>query len=169
MTDILKALGLFLAIALVSALCVAGSLRPASADLQFCNQTSSDSYIQEGHHTAHTGLTVHGTITVRKGTCGVVVPGRLTPHSYYLRVVNNHESYGGVSRLCVLNMADFTIAAEDKPGFKCRGNIIPSYYHMTGFKNEAFYLATFMSIPSYGHATMIVTQRKDASIHYLLK
>jgi uncharacterized membrane protein len=120
--------------------------------LQFCNQTTSDSYIQEGHHTAHTGLTVHGTITVKKGTCGVVVPGRLTPHSYYLRVLNNHESYGGDNRLCVLNMADFTIAAEDKPGFKCRDSI-----------------ATFMSIPSYGHSTMIVTQRKDASIHFVLK
>jgi hypothetical protein len=49
-------------------------------------------------------------------------------------------------------MADFTIAAEDKPGFKCRDSI-----------------ATFMSIPSYGHSTMIVTQRKDASIHFVLK
>jgi hypothetical protein len=66
-------------------------------------------------------------------------------------------------------MADFTIAAEDKPGFKCRGNVIPTYYHMAGFKNEPYYLATFMSIASYGHSTMIVTQRKDLSIHYLLK
>jgi uncharacterized membrane protein len=148
----MKAFGFLLAVALVSTLSIAGSLRPASADLQFCNQTTSDSYIQEGHHTAHTGLTVHGTITVKKGTCGVVVPGRLTPHSYYLRVLNNHESYGGDNRLCVLNMADFTIAAEDKPGFKCRDSI-----------------ATFMSIPSYGHSTMIVTQRKDASIHFVLK
>jgi uncharacterized membrane protein len=95
---------------------------------------------------------VPGTITVKKGTCGVVVPGRLTPHSYYLRVLNNHESYGGDNRLCVVDMADFTIAAEDKPGFKCRDSI-----------------ATFMSIPSYGHSTMIVTQRKDASIHFVLK
>ena len=165
----MKAFGFLLAVALVSTLSIAGSLRPASADLQFCNQTTSDSYIQEGHHTAHTGLTVHGTITVKKGTCGVVVPGRLTPHSYYLRVVNNHESYGSDSRLCVLNMADFTIAAEDKPGFKCRGNVIPTYYHMAGFKNEPYYLAKFMSIASYGHSTMIVTQRKDLSIHYLLK
>jgi len=165
----MKALGLLLTIALVSALTIAGSPRPAEADLQFCNQTSNDSYVQEGHRTLHDGLTVHGTTIVKKGTCGVIVPGRLTPHSYYLRIVNNHQSYGSDTRLCVVDMADFTIAAEDRPGFKCRGNIMGTGFHIAGFKNEPMYLASFVSIASYGSATMIVTQRKDTSIHFLLK
>jgi hypothetical protein len=66
-------------------------------------------------------------------------------------------------------MADFTITAEDRPGFKCRGNIVGNGFHSAGFKNEPMYLATFVSIASYGNDTMIVTQRKDTSIHFLLK
>jgi uncharacterized membrane protein len=165
----MKAMGFLLTIALVSALSIAGSPRPAMADLLFCNQTSSDSYVQEGHRTPHDGLTVRGTMTVKKGTCGVIVPGRLAPHSYYLRIINNHHNYGSDTRLCVVDMADFTITAEDRPGFTCRGNIMGTGFHIAGFKNEPMYLASFVSIASYGSPTMIVTQRKDTSIHFLLK
>jgi uncharacterized membrane protein len=168
-----KVSGFLLVLVLFSTLCVAGSIRPASADLRFCNQTSADSYIIEGYHTAHDGLTVHGSIHVKKGTCGVIIPGNLAPNSYYLRVVQADRFYGGSVKLCVLDLYDFTLKDEDRPGFKCSGMFLPAGFDMPavikGYKNKPYYLAGFMSIASYGYPTMIVTQRKDASVHYELK
>jgi hypothetical protein len=113
-------------------------------------------------------------MTVKKGTCSVIVPGRLAPHSYYLRVIQDNGSYGGADRLCIADMADFTITGEDRPGFKCRGNIVAAStsqlaHVLPGFKNKPLHLASFMTIPSYGHATMIVTQRNNGTVHYVLK
>jgi hypothetical protein len=148
-------------------------MRPASADFRFCNQTSADSYVIEGYHTAHDGLTVHGSILVKKGTCGVIVAGNLAPHSYYFRVLQGNVSYGGSVELCVLDMYDFTLQAEDRPGYKCSGTFLPAGFRMPaamkGFKNNRYHLAGFMSVASYGHPTLIVTQRKGASFHYELK
>jgi uncharacterized membrane protein len=165
----MRTLGLLVVVALVWGLSVVGSLRPASADLQFCNQTASDSAVIEGYRTPHDGLSVHGLIVVKKGTCGVIVPGRLTAPTYYLRIVKSGISYGGDSSLCVVDMSDFTIEAEDKAGFKCQGPMMGNEVHIPGFKDMPLHLASFMSIASSGKSTMIVTQRNDASVHLQLK
>ena len=143
---------------------------PARAELQFCNLTGTDSQVIEGHRTGgHDGLVVNGTFIVRKGKCGVIVPGRLSARRYYLHIQENHDSYGGASRLCVYNLYHFTITNEDAPDFRCSGSVTPSNVHMPGFTNVSMHLAGFMAVDSNGEATIVVTQRKDTTIHFVLK
>jgi len=165
----MKTIGLLVLLIAASTFGVAGTARPASADLRYCNQTSSESGVIEGHRTARDGLTVHGTTLVKQGTCGVIVSGRLAAPTYYVRVVKSDFSYGGDSKLCVSDVYDFTYRGEDRPDFKCEGKLMGTALHIPGFTNPELYLATFLSLAPGGKATMIVTQRKYRTIHVLVK
>jgi uncharacterized membrane protein len=144
---------------------------PAQADLRYCNSTVKDARVIEGHHTSKDGLTVQGTFNVRKGTCGVIVPGSLkAAKRYYLRVLINGESYGDpANRLCIYDVMHFTIDGEDRPSFHCGGSILPNNVRMGGFTNSSMHLADFMSIDTNGEASMVVTQRANFSMHFQLK
>jgi uncharacterized membrane protein len=165
----MKTIGLVVLGALIAASSLAVTTRPASGDLRFCNNTSSDSGVIEGHRTAHDGLTVHGIMQVKKGTCGVIVSGRLTAPTYYVRIEKDDFSYGGDSKLCVIDGYEFTFRGEDEPNFKCQGKLMGDALHIPGFTNPPKHLVSFLSLATGGKATMILTQRLDRSIHVLVK
>jgi uncharacterized membrane protein len=143
----------------------------AQADLRYCNQTAKDAQVMEGHHTVKDGLTVQGTFNVRKGTCGVIVPGSLkAAKRYYIRVLINGEAYGdSANHLCIYDLAHFTIDDEDSKSFRCGGSVLPSNIHVGGFTNSSMHLADFMSIDTNGEANMVVTQSANFSMHFQLK
>jgi uncharacterized membrane protein len=160
---------MFAAFAIAATVAVAAP-REARADLRFCNQTSKDAQVIEGHQTPKNGLVVQGTFPVRAGTCGVIVPGTLQARRYYLRVISNGEGYGSTANhLCVYDLAHFTIDGEDAPSFRCSGSVMPSNIHIAGFTNESMHLAEFMEINTNGEANAVLTQLKTLGFRYQLK
>jgi uncharacterized membrane protein len=157
--------------AILSVTSMVAAPEAARADLRYCNNTVKDAQVMEGHHTSKDGLTVQGTFHVRKGTCGVIVPGTLKgARRYYLRVLINGEAYGDpANRLCIYDVMHFTIDGEDRPSFRCGGSVLPNNIHMGGFTNSSMHLAAFMSIDTNGEASTVVTQRPNFSMHFQLK
>ena len=166
----MKAFAALCVVAIVCVLALIAVRDNARADFRFCNETTSDSHVMEGHDVANKGLTVTGTYTVRKGTCGVIVPGRLQSKRYFFRVIWNGEEYGDHrNQLCIYDMAHFTIEDEESPHFHCRGTAMPEDVHIPGFVNERMHLAPFMAVITNGEANLLVTQRKTGGFHFQLK
>ncbi len=46
---------------------------------------------------------------------------------------------------------------------------MPDSFHMAGFVNVSMHLSKFMALTTNGEATATITQRRDTSIHFVLK
>ena len=156
--------------ALLIVMSLATAPPPAQAALRFCNRTPNDAQVVEGHKNGSEGLTVKGTLNVRRGTCSVIVPGKLKMRRYYVHVVVNGDAYGShENRLCVYPILHFTITNEDKPGFACRGTIFPEgRIKIPGFVNAKMELADFVALDTNGGPDATLTQRRDYSFNYQL-
>jgi uncharacterized membrane protein len=142
------------------AACEGGSAAAARADLRFCNQTTTPSEVIEAHVIPRQGLTVTGTVTVKAGRCGIVVPGRLTAPNYFVHVDNAGLAYGGTAHLCVLTMYSFHFEEEDASGFRCNSR---RNEFIRGVKER---LENFFGF-NMGHSTTLtVTQRRNRTFHY---
>jgi uncharacterized membrane protein len=158
---------------LAAGVLVAGAIAftqaPARADLRFCNQSNSTSRVMEGHMTSKSGFTVTGTYTVRSGTCGVIIPGKLTAKRFYLRILAPRATYGGAYNLCVMDAMHFSITDELAASFRCKTDDIQKYVHIKGFTNPEEHLAGFLDFNTNGEPSVTFTQLKNNTFRDDLK
>jgi uncharacterized membrane protein len=140
----MKTAAVFVSAALAFVLAAFAAPAPARADLRFCNGSAYPSTIQVGHMTEDDGFVVSGQYAIPETTCSVILPYALHADHYYIRVVWRGKYFGGSYQFCVSDAAQFRIAHQDAPNFRCRVG--------------DHYIARFMRIASSGHETMIVTQ-----------